>query len=60
MLNVNGAQAATFTAGSMVTQVGNTSGGGGGQPGGGGGRPGGMVNSSLPLKRVLWSILFVE
>ncbi|MFT0233649.1 hypothetical protein [Bacteroides faecis] len=41
MLNVNGAQAATFTAGSMVTQVGNTSGGGGGQPGGGGGRPGG-------------------
>lgn len=40
MLNVNGAQAATFTAGSMVTQVGNTS-DGGGQPGGGGGRPGG-------------------
>lgn len=36
-----GTQAATFTASSMVTQVGNTSGGGGGQPGGGGGRPGG-------------------
>lgn len=29
MLNVNGAQAATFTTGSMVTQVGNTRGGGG-------------------------------
>ena len=23
-------------------------------------QPRGMVNSSLPLKRVLWSILFVE
>ncbi len=34
-----GTQAATFTVGSMVTQVGSTS-GGGGQPGGGGG-PGG-------------------
>ena len=33
MLNVNGAQAATFTTGSMVTQVGNTR-GGGGCPGG--------------------------
>lgn len=40
MLNVNGAQAATFTAGSMVTQVGNTSGGGGGQPRGAEDAPG--------------------
>lgn len=48
MLKVNGAQAATLTTGLMVTQVGNT-------------RVAedapGMVNSSLPLKRVLWSIL---
>ena len=33
MAHVNGAQAATFTTGSMVTQVGNTR-GGGGCPGG--------------------------
>ena len=55
-----GTQTATFTASSMVTQVGSTS--GGGQPGGGGGGHGlvdGDGKQQFTSKSVLWSILFV-
>ncbi|MCS3283729.1 hypothetical protein NXV73_16395 [Bacteroides salyersiae] len=59
-----GTQAATFTANSMVTQIGSAS--GGGNPGGGGGpwwgtrRLGMVITAGLAIKTCPLSILFAE